>query len=445
MLPQDVVKILETLTDAGHTAWCVGGCVRDALLGRTPDDYDVATSARPEQVCALFGPQAIPTGLRHGTVTVFSGSRAVEVTTYRRDGSYSDHRHPDSVAFSDTLAEDLRRRDFTVNAMAEDASGALCDPFGGQSDLKRKTLRCVGDPDARFREDALRILRCLRFSSMLDFAVEPDTAAAVHRCRAMLSLVAAERIQKELCALLCGRGAARVLREYPDVLGVILPEILPCVGFAQHNRYHCFDVWEHTLRSVAAAEPERRLRMAMLLHDLGKPACFTMDSRGDGHFYGHPAVSRELAETILRRLKFDRSSQSTISVLVEWHDRPVQQSERSLRRALRALGEERLRLLLKVKRADNLAQAPETWEVQEEITRGEALLDSLVRDGACFSLGQLAVRGGDLMRLGLRGRAVGETLDALLSAVVDGELPNERAALLAAAEKRIPGGDPHGS
>lgn len=434
-MPGYVQNVLTALEAAGYEAWCVGGCVRDLMLGRAPEDWDVTTNALPEATMALFGSHAFPTGLRHGTVTVREEHRSVEVTTYRVDGDYHDHRRPDTVVFTPSLEEDLRRRDFTVNAMALSLRGDLRDPFGGQADLKAGVLRCVGKPERRFGEDALRILRGLRFAAVLGFAMDPATAAGIHGHRALLKDIAAERIQVELFKLLCGKDAAAVLREYPDVVGVFWPEILPMVGFDQRNRHHCYDVWEHTLHAVEAVEPEPVLRCAMLLHDVGKPRCFTVDQDGNGHFYGHPEISRELADDMLRRLKCAAALRETVVRLVEWHDRNIPRTDRGLRRALRALGEEDLRRLILVKRADNLAQAPEYRDTQREIDRAEAILDKLVAADACFSLGQLTVNGRDLAALGLSGSEIGRTLNALLDKVVDGELPNERTALLEAARK----------
>ena len=302
-IPENVQAVLKTLESAGHEAWCVGGCVRDALLGRSPGDWDVTTSAQPEETLGVFGPQGLPTGLRHGTVTVKTPEGPVEVTTYRVDGAYRDHRRPESVAFTRSLDEDLARRDFTANAMARNLRGELRDPFGGREDLRRGILRCVGDPDRRFQEDALRILRGLRFAAALGLEIEPGTASAIRRNREGLADIAAERIQTEFFKLLPGKRAAEVLRGYPEVFGVFWPELLPMVGFDQRNRHHCYDVWEHTLRALAASPEDLVLRCAMLLHDVGKPDSFTLDEQGVGHFYGHPAVSRELADRMLRRLK----------------------------------------------------------------------------------------------------------------------------------------------
>ena len=429
-LPERVEEILRRLEAAGYEAWCVGGAVRDTLLGRVPGDWDVTTNAPPGRVLELFAPHAAPTGLQHGTVTVSGGGGWVEVTTYRRDGTYSDSRHPDQVEFTGSLEEDLSRRDFTVNAIALNRRGEVRDPFHGREDLVRRVLRAVGEPERRFREDALRILRGLRFASKLGFAIEPDTAAALRRCAPLLEKIAVERIQAELSGLLCGDGAAETLLAYPDVLGVFLPEILPCVGFDQHSPYHCYDVWEHTARSVAAVRPLPVLRYTMLLHDLGKPGSFQLGEDGRGHFYGHWRKSVELGDRILQRLRVDNHSRKQILTLVERHDCDLALNPRSVRRNLARYGEETVRLLLEVKRADNLAQAAAYRDRQGLLDEWEALLDGVLAEGSCFSLKQLAVRGGDLAGLGLEGPAIGRALQSLLEQVIDNKLPNERAVLL---------------
>ena len=428
-IPEQVKSVLRKLEEAGHEAWCVGGCVRDLLLGRVPGDWDVTTSALPEETQELFGERAIPTGLQHGTVTVRTDEGHVEVTTYRTDGAYKDHRRPESVRFTRSLEEDLARRDFTVNAIAMSADGVICDPMDGWADLAVRRLRCVGDPDRRFSEDALRILRGLRFASVLEFSIESNTAAAIHRNSRLLREIAAERIRTELDKMLCGNGVAEILREYPDVLSVFVPEIWPAVGFQQNSPYHCYDVWEHTIQSVVAAPEEVVLRLTMLFHDLGKPATYSEDDDG-GHFYGHTKVSTVLADGILSRLKYDNETRKAVITLVERHDLPVQPTEKSVGRALRLLGERNMRRLLAVKRADNRAQSPEYWWRCEEIDAVERVVEEVLESERCFSLKQLAVNGTDLMELGLRGRWIGEMLEWLLTSVVDGNLPNERNALM---------------
>ena len=395
MLPQPVEYVLERLENAGFAAFAVGGCVRDTLLGRVPGDWDVTTAARPEQVLALFDGYAIPTGLKHGTVTVRAEGMGIEVTTFRADGTYTDHRRPDAVTFSRRLEDDLSRRDLTVNAMAMDRRGQITDLFGGREDLKAGILRCVGDPERRFREDALRILRTLRFAAVLGFAIEPRTAAALHETAPLLTYIAPERILSEMDRALCGGHILPVLLDYPDVLAVFLPEIAPCVGFDQCNRHHIYDVWEHSAHAAAAIAPEPVLRWTMLLHDVGKPACFTRDEQGVGHFYGHPAVSAELAEGACRRLRMDSRSAERIVTLVRWHDRDIPRTDRAIARAVGKLGEDVFRQLLAVKRADNAAQSPDDRHRLADIQQAEDILDGLLARQQCFSLRDLAVKGGD--------------------------------------------------
>ena len=436
-IPKSVQKVLEMLERSGHEAWCVGGCVRDSLLGLEPGDWDVTTSALPEQTLAVFGEAAFPTGLQHGTVTVRLDGVSVEVTTYRVDGAYSDHRRPEQVTFTRSLEEDLRRRDFTVNAMAVNLAGRLRDPFGGRADLEAGLLRAVGEPDRRFDEDALRILRGLRFSAVLGFAIEKETGRSILRNRELLRDIAAERIQVEFFKLLCGKNAVEVLRGYPEVIGVFWPEILPMVGFDQRNYHHCYDVWEHTLHALAEVPGEAVLRCAVLLHDVGKVECFTIDEQGSGHFYGHPKISARLADGMLRRLKCANEFRQTVVRLVEWHDKNIPRTDKSVRRALMHLGEEDLRRLIAVKRADNLAQASEFHATQLELDKFEAIMERLLAEKACFSRKDLAVNGKDLTDMGLRGPVVGLVLQALLEQVVDGELPNDRSLLLREVKNKV--------
>lgn len=435
-IPENVKAIMKRLEDAGYEAWCVGGAVRDMLLSREPGDWDVTTNALPETVLELFAPHAIPTGLQHGTVTV-GGGRGVEITTYRRDGEYLDNRRPESVEFTTSLEEDLARRDYTVNAIAMNLRGELCDPWGGQADLAAGVIRAVRDPEERFHEDALRIMRGLRFASRLGFTIEEKTSEAIRRCAPLLKNIAVERLYVEMTGLLCGEYAADILLQYPDVLSVFVPEILPCVGFQQHSRYHSYDVWEHTARAVAATEPDPVLRWTMLMHDLGKPDTFTMDENGAGHFYGHYRESVKKARAIMERLKFDHRSKRLIETLVERHDSELNLSERSVRRQLSRYGEETLRLLLQVKRADNLAQAPEFRGRQELLSQWETMLNMEILSGNCFSLKQLAVKGNELTAMGVRGKAVGECLERLLDLVIEEKLPNDREILLDYTKEKL--------
>lgn len=437
-IPAFAAGILRTLETAGYEAYCVGGCVRDALLGRMPEDWDIATAARPEETLALFGPDALPTGLRHGTVTIRRPGGSAEVTTFRRDGDYTDHRRPESVTFTASLEEDLARRDFTVNAMAFSLRGELRDPFGGREDLEERRIRCVGEPAHRFGEDALRILRGLRFAAVLDFTIEPETAAALSAARGDLAVIAPERILTEVRKLLLSPRPSAVLRAFPEVFGVFWPELAPMVGFGQRNPHHCYDLWEHTLHALDAVPSEESLRFAALLHDVGKPDCFSLDEDGVGHFYGHAARSAALADAMLVRLRAGNALREEVTELIRRHDTPLPGCpEATLRRLLRRLGEERLRRLIALQRADNLAQAP-AYRAERGAGLDEVLrrLDAILREDACFSLRQLAVNGRDLLALGFRGPAIGTALDHLLNEVVEGRLPNEREALLQAVREK---------
>lgn len=436
---KEVKAVLSALADAGYEAHAVGGAVRDAMLGKNPFDWDVTTAALPEQVMALFGGCAIPTGLKHGTVTVLQDGERIEVTTYRKDGDYADHRHPVAVEFTPSLTEDLQRRDFTVNAMALSAEGDVVDPFGGEADLTARVLRAVGDAEARFEEDALRILRGLRFASVLDFTITEETAVAMRAKKELLREIAAERVQEELTKLLCGKAVRRVLMDYSDVLGVVLPEILPSVGFDHQNPHHCFDVWEHTACAVENTPPEPLLRWVMLLHDLGKPIVCVYDyEAGKARYGGHQAASVELAKEILPRLRFDNESTRRILTLVEHHDRLFDPTEKSIRRMLRRFGEEDLRALIHIRRADNLAQHPDFQQVrQAELAACDVVLAKVLQEQQCFSLALLAVNGHDMMELGLSGKAIGDVLEHLLTEVVEERLPNEKEMLLTAAKESI--------
>ena len=396
----------------------------------------MTSDARPEEVMAIFGADAHPTGLMHGTVTLVRGGLAVEHTTERCDGAYRDSRHPESVRFTSSIEEDLARRDFTVNAIALSPEGTLVDPFGGREDLRSGVLRCVGDPARRFAEDALRILRLLRFASVLGFSVEENTARAARERRDGLRAIAHERVYAELNKLLCGEHAAAVLLEYPDILGVVLPEILPCVGFDQRNIHHCYDLYTHIVLSVDSVAAEPVLRWTMLLHDIGKVNTFTEDERGQMHFYGHPKVSAAMAEDICTRLRMRKKDREDIVTLIAWHDRDIPVTEKGIGSAVRALGEENFRRLLAVKRADNRAQAPEYRWVCQKIDRAEEILEELLRKKQCPCLKDLAVNGNDLLALGYEGREIGAALEWLLEGVIAGEIDNKRDALLAALAKK---------
>ena len=436
-LPAHAARAIVQLEDAGFETWAVGGCVRDSLRGAAPHDWDLCTAARPEQMQAVFaGKRVLETGAKHGTLTLLTDGGPLEITTFRADGGYSDGRHPDGVRFVAHIEDDLARRDFTVGAMAWHPERGLCDPFGGLDDLQEGVLRAVGDPDARFQEDALRILRAVRFASQLGFAVEPETAAAMRRQLARLDCVAAERVRAELTGLLCGRFAQRALLAFRDVIGYVLPELVPMFDCDQQNPHHKYDVWEHSVRAAGQVPAEPALRWAMLLHDCGKPACKTVDERGVGHFYGHPKASHAIAEPLLHRLRFSAEETGRILLLVEQHDRPLGDSPKLVRRRLCQIGEARFRDLLALKKGDAVGQGTHPEDIAWLCGIAQLLEEVLAAD-ACFSLRQLAVNGNDMVSLGLSGPAVGEMLRALLDAVIDGQADNTRDALLRRARARM--------
>ena len=424
------LDVLNRLTAAGHRAVLVGGCVRDSLLGIPPHDYDAATSALPDEIrAACAGLTCLDIGLKHGTITVLSGGIPVETTTFRKETTYSDHRHPDAVEFTNDLTEDLARRDFTVNAIAWESSG-IADPFGGQADLKRRLIRCVGDPDRRFEEDALRILRGLRLAAQLEFTIHPDTAAAIRSHAPDLAHVAWERIWAEFSRLLCSPGAQEVLLSFPEVVCQIIPELAPCVGFDQKNFHHRYDVYTHSVMALANTPPLLPVRLAALLHDAGKPETFSLDERGVGHFYGHSKHSARLADTALRRLRLPNDLREQVLTLIERHDLPVEAERKWVGRWLARLGEDTFSLLLHLKRGDRAACADPAPPSPDPFEVAESLALELLEEHACLSLKDLAVDGRDCLFAGLRGKEIGQTLQRLLDAVSEGVIPNERGILL---------------
>ena len=423
------LEVLEALHQKGHRAVLVGGCVRDSLLSIPLHDYDGATSARPEEIktaCAAF--HCVETGIKHGTVTVLSGGLPVEVTTFRRESGYSDHRRPDHVDFTDDLTEDLARRDFTVNAIAWEPNG-LTDPFGGQEDLKNHLIRCVGDPDRRVEEDALRVIRGLRLAAQLGFDLHPDTAAAIRRHIPDLSLVAWERISAEFLRLICSPGAVQILLDFPELVTQILPELKPAVGFDQKTWHHIYDVYTHSVKALELVPPVPALRLAALLHDVGKPSVSSVDENGQGHFYNHVPKSVELAGTALTRMKLDKATRTKVLLLIERHHLPVEASERWVGKWLSRLGEENFFDLLALKRADSGASAFHPGE-KENFDRIEAIARELLSRAPCLTLKDLAVNGRDAVAAGLTGPEIGQRLRFLLGQVAEGALPNDRAVLL---------------
>lgn len=437
-MPKNVDIAINLLQSAGFEAYAVGGCVRDSLLGKTPNDWDITTSAKPEDMKSVFADfHCIDTGIKHGTVTVVIDGEPLEITTFRLDGEYEDNRHPKSVTFTSNLGADLGRRDFTVNAMAYSKKTGTVDLFGGQNDLKNGIIRCVGDPDRRFNEDALRILRALRFASALDFEIEEKTAQSLLKNRALLGNISEERIAKELLKLVCGKGAKRILTDFAPVLFESLPELQPMYKNSHDNPHHCYDIYEHTLIAVESIDPDPTLRFAMLLHDCGKPAVKKFDENGVAHFYGHQRISAEISAQILARLKVSNKFRDEILFLVSNHDRwELYENTEKMPRYLSKFGLDGVLNLLKVMRADVLAQSPEYRYRLDQIADAEETAKNLAAQKPCLSLSELQINGRTLMDIGIpQGRKLGAVLAQLLDEVIDGVTKNTQEALTTRARE----------
>lgn len=438
-LPDKVHKIIGTLTAAGYEAYAVGGCIRDSVLGRTPNDWDITTSARPGEVKSLF-PRTVDTGIKHGTVTVLMDKEGFEVTTFRIDGVYEDGRHPKDVTFTASLREDLRRRDFTVNAMAYNDRAGLVDIFGGVKDIEAGVIRCVGNAMERFTEDALRMLRAVRFSAQLGYRIDGNTEDAIRKLAGNLKWVSAERIQAELVKL--------VVSEHPDYLrtayetGItrqILPEFDLCMQTPQNNPHHCYGVGEHILHSMTKVQPDKVLRLGMLFHDIGKPQTLTVDAEGITHNKGHAEVGERITGQILRRLKFDNDTIHKVTKIVRYHDQKVGASPGGVRRAVNRMGEDIFRMLFAVKKADILAQSDYLREDKlERLAYIEGLYEEICRKHECVSLKGLAITGADLIALGMpSGREIGRLLGELLEVVLEEPERNTREELLRICENKM--------
>ena len=431
-LPENVKKIIDVLESNGYEGYAVGGCVRDSILGRRPNDWDITTSASPLQVKHLF-PRTVDTGIQHGTVTVLMGKEGYEVTTYRLDGEYEDGRHPKEVLFTSSLTEDLRRRDFTINAMAYNESRGLVDVFGGREDIKNGVIRCVGEPEERFGEDALRILRAVRFSAQLGFTVEEKTAEAIRKLAANLNYISAERIQTELVKLLISPHPdyLRLAWEY-GITAVILPEFDRAMETEQNNPHHCWNVGIHTLETLRNVENDKCLRLAALFHDLGKPLVRTTDEQGVDHFYGHAKVGCELASDILHRLKFDNDTIHKVKIYVNYHDVRPELTEKSVRKAVSRIGADHFSQIWTLKMADTLAQSPAWQPVKKEyLYRLDGIYQEIRKKKQCLTVKELAVNGRDLIADGMQpGKELGYMLNALLEFVLENPDCNEKETLL---------------
>ncbi len=438
-LPRKVMMIINNLQLHGYEAFAVGGCVRDSILARRPEDWDITTSARPEEIKKLFR-RTVDTGIEHGTVTVLLGKDHYEVTTYRVDGAYEDNRHPSEVRFTTRLEEDLRRRDFTINAMAYNDEVRLVDVFGGMQDLNHHLIRCVGDPMERFSEDALRILRAVRFSAQLNFPIEPSTAEAVRKLAPTLERISAERIQTELVKLLVSPHPERIQDAFElGITKVVLPEWDAMVGVKQHTPHHKYDVDQHTLRALKNVKRDKILRLTMLFHDMGKPSVRTTDENGRDHFKGHALVSEEIARRVMRRLKFDNETVKKVTRLVCYHDYRMEATPANVRRAMNRIGVELFPYYLAVRMADVKAQSPyRRREKIENIVAIRELYQKALINDECVTLRQLAVSGRDLMNLGMRpGREMGSMLSELLEYVIDDPARNDKEILCDYVRSRL--------
>lgn len=440
-IPEKAKYIIDTLENAGYEAYVVGGCVRDSILGRVPQDWDITTSALPLQVKELFR-RTIDTGLQHGTVTIMQGEEGFEVTTYRIDGEYEDGRHPKDVTFTPNLEEDLLRRDFTINAMAYNDRRGLVDLYDGIGDIERKTIKCVGSPMARFGEDALRMLRAVRFSAQLGYTIEPETRDAITKLAGTLEKISAERIRTELVKLLVSDNPFELREAYETgMTAVFLPEFDRAIETEQNHPHHCYSVGEHILHSIEMVEAEPVLRIAMLLHDIGKPETLTVDGQGITHFHGHPAVGENIAKTILRRLKFDNDTIDKVSRLVRYHDYATGKhpDEKMIRRAVHKLGDDIFPMFLQVSRADIMAQS--TYKREEKLEIVDAWGDMYAKiksEDQCVNLKMLKINGRGLIEMGVKpGPSLGGILDALLEEVLDDPTKNDETWLKNRAQELI--------
>lgn len=428
--------IIDKLTDNGYKAYAVGGAVRDYIMAVPFSDVDITTSAKPSEMLKVFkGFKVIPTGLKHGTITILIEGESIEVTTFRTEKGYSDNRRPDEVEFVGDLEEDLKRRDFTVNAMAYNDKEGLIDRFNGVLDVKNKTIRAVGNADERFKEDALRILRALRFASVLDFQIESQTSKAILNNVDLLKNVSVERIYVELIKLLTGDGVERILLDYKEVFFTLIPELKYCDGFDQKSKYHSYDVYTHIVKSVALSKKDKIVRLSLLLHDIGKPSCFTIDNNGVGHFYGHQQKGAKIAYDVLKRFKVDNYTLNTVTKIIELHDTKTELSRFEIKKFLGEYGYDFLVLLTNVRLGDTYAHAEKYIKNREtSILNLLSVAEDVISKGECYLLKHLKINGNDLRSLGYQGEIIKDKLNGVLYKVMKGSLENDRKTLLKAIE-----------
>lgn len=442
-IPEHVMSIITLLERSGHQVYIVGGCVRDALLNRVPHDWDIATSARPEEIkMALADIPVLDTGIKHGTITAIVDHEPFEITTFRTEGSYSDGRHPDQVTFVTDIREDLSRRDFTINAMAYHPVYGLVDPFDGASDCKRKLIRCVGNPEDRFNEDALRMMRAVRFAAQFGFSIDEATWNAAKESVYLLGKISMERIQAELMKIMQTEAPHKFLDQYQELFDYIVPEFLSMHDCEQNNPYHVYDIWRHTMKVLeyveyASADPI--VRMAALFHDISKPQCKKRGTDGYDHFHGHAEEGTKIVRMILRRLKFDNKTPYQVAQLVEWHDKTFSCKKNQVKRWLNELGEEQLRRLFILRRADILGQDLRfARERLKKVDVMESLMEEILEEKQCFQLKDMAINGSDLIRIGVpEGKQIGQILHSLFELVLMEQCENERDVLMEQAKNML--------
>ncbi len=438
-IPKKIRNAIDDIKNSGHEAYIVGGCVRDAIMGREPNDWDVTTSAEPEDIKDIFE-KTVDTGIKHGTVTVLIEKEPIEVTTYRIDGDYLDNRRPEEVFFTKNIAEDLKRRDFTINAIAYNDKDGYVDLFSGREDIDKKIIRCVGVPDERFNEDGLRMLRAIRFSAQLDFTIDSETFKAIKRNRDLIKNISAERIREELTKILISKHPEKIMLLHDTgLIKYILPEFERCIGFEQDNPYHIYDVGAHTIEAVKNIENDPVLRWTMLAHDLGKPLTKTFDAKGIGHFYGHGLVSVKIVNEVFTRLKFDNKSIKKVTRLIKDHDYRIPLNEKGIRKAISKIGDDIFLDLLKVQRADDSAKSKKAKEGYLEKNKEiERIYHEIKKKGQCISKEEMNIDGKDLINIGIeQGKDIGETLDYLFKVVIDRPEKNKRDILIEEAKRKM--------
>lgn len=439
-MPKNVELIIDSLTKSGFEAFAVGGCIRDCIMGINPKDWDICTSAIPEQTKQVFkNYRIIDTGIKHGTVTILIDSEMYEVTTFRIDGKYEDNRHPENVTFVSAVKEDLARRDLTINALAYNNDSGLIDYFGGLNDIKNKKIKCVGSADKRFNEDALRILRAIRFSAVYGFDIEEETNKSIHKNAHLIKNISKERINAELNKILLSEKPSTVLMKYSDVIEIFIPEIKLCVGFNQHNKHHCYNVWEHICKTIDSIEPVLILRITMLLHDIAKPICAVKDGNGTFHFPNHNEVGAEISHKILKRLKYPNYIVNTCTGLVKVHDMALSKNRKNVKKYICKFGIDFLYDLIKVKYADISAQSIYKKEEKiESLRQFKEMLDTLIKEENCFSIKDMQISGGDIKNLGVKeGKEIGIILSDLFNMIIENKVENNHIELLSAAKKLI--------